>query len=409
MKRVLLLIIIIILCPMIVLADELEITGLELVEESSSAGINNPPEYGGLNIKLDHNFEDINSYIKYKVYIKNNLPDAYVLKFAGNPSNYISYALSNDTINGDSESTVYLTLTYANEYAPLNEIYNETNNVKISFVKASDKIATASFYIPFAIISFVIYSIFIFTKNRKLWYTSPLLGILLFGLYMVPISFAESQISLNSKINIIKTTKCESFATDSWEMIKKNIMKNDTACYHVGDEKEVTLNGIGTFNVRIANIESPKECHNYSESSCGFIFEFTDNILELSEENDKYYNTSSIRSYLNNEVYNSLPADLKNAIIDTNIISNGIEENETYKSSDKLFLLSNKEVGLESAFEKERTLDYYLTEGKVYKSMNSALRTYQENGYLYITPEGASEVNLDKESKLGISPAFKVN
>ena len=57
-----------------------------------------------------------------------------------------------------------------------------------------------------------------------------------------------------------------------------NVQSGNTDNYNVGDEKEITLTGFGTFTVRIANKSTPAECNQdgFSQSACGFVIEFKD-------------------------------------------------------------------------------------------------------------------------------------
>ena len=46
------------------------------------------------------------------------------------------------------------------------------------------------------------------------------------------------------------------FKDDDWNTIKENI---DTGKYNVGDEKQVTLEGLGTYTLRVVNTSTPPE------------------------------------------------------------------------------------------------------------------------------------------------------
>ena len=54
---------------------------------------------------------------------------------------------------------------------------------------------------------------------------------------------------------------------------------------------------------------------------------------------------SEIYSYLNTDLYNMLPTDLKRTIIDTTIVSSyGSSDSNNFTSTDKLYLLVPKEI-----------------------------------------------------------------
>ena len=118
-----------------------------------------------------------------------------------------------------------------------------------------------------------------------------------------------------------------SFDKDSWETISKAIKAGQTSNYHVGDEKEVELGTYGKHKVRIANMSTPDECKqdNFSQSACGFVVEFAD-VITTHKMNDSGKTTggwpaTSAITFVNNEIYNSLPNDLKSIIINTSVVS----------------------------------------------------------------------------------------
>ena len=148
-----------------------------------------------------------------------------------------------------------------------------------------------------------------------------------------------------------KTASPVAFSTDSWDTIVSAVKSGDTDVYNVGDTKEVDLGTYGTHTLRIANMSTPSECSGtgFSQTACGFVLEFAD-IITTYAMNDTDtsvggWPASSMYTFVNNDIYNSLPSELKNAIIDTTVVSgheNGASAN--YTSTDKLYLLSTAEI-----------------------------------------------------------------
>ena len=182
------------------------------------------------------------------------------------------------------------------------------------------------------------------------------------------------------------------FATDSWDVISKAVKENNYP-YQVGDTKEVDMGSLGTHTVRVANTSS---CTNgeTSESACGFVVEFADIILQY-QMNSKDTNVggwpaSAMRTYVNTTVYNALPSELQNVIATTAVISShGATESEAnFTSSDKLYLLSTKEVwgkettssiiSEDTAEAETRQLDYYKNKGVTTSNRSGAIK--QHNG-----------------------------
>ncbi len=189
-----------------------------------------------------------------------------------------------------------------------------------------------------------------------------------------------------------------SFSTDSWKTIIKAVKNNNISKYNVGDTKEVDLGTTyGTHTIRIANMSTPSECSTsgFSQTTCGFVLEFADiitthNMNPAGEYNGTQYDygynvggwpNSSMRTFVNNDIYNSLPSDLKNGIIDTTVVSSyGKSDTSNFTSTDKLYLLAPKEIytdfnnSYDTAKDLTRQLDYYKNEGVTTSSCSKAIK-----------------------------------
>ena len=177
-----------------------------------------------------------------------------------------------------------------------------------------------------------------------------------------------------------------SFAEDSWETIATLVQEGELGNYNVGDTKTVDMGTYGTHTLRIANTSTPSECSTtgFSQSACGFVLEFADIITKYNMNPKGTYKgtqydygwnvdgwpASSMYTFVNNDIYNALPSELRNAIIDTVTVSgHGSTSGETnFTSTDKLYLLSTAEVwaqgssntiDYDTARDNTRQLDYY--------------------------------------------------
>ena len=182
------------------------------------------------------------------------------------------------------------------------------------------------------------------------------------------------------------------FATDPWNVISKAVKENNYP-YQVGDTKTVDMGSLGTHTVRVANTSS---CTNgeTSETTCGFVVEFADIISEQSmnstNTNVGGWPASEMRTYVNTTVYNALPSELQNVITTTTVISShGATEGEAnFTSSDKLYLLSTKEVwgkngtsniiSEDTAESETRQLDYYKNKGVTTADYSGTIKQYNE-------------------------------
>ena len=179
-----------------------------------------------------------------------------------------------------------------------------------------------------------------------------------------------------------------SFSTDSWKTIAKAVKNNTISKYNVGDTKTVDMGSYGTHTLRIANTTTPSECSTagFSQTACGFVLEFAD-IITYHKMNDTDTNVggwlaTSMRTFVNNDIYNAIPSELKNAIIDTTVVSgHGSTSGETnFTSTDKLYLLAPKEIytnfssSYDTAKDLTRTLDYYTSIGVTTSNYSEAIK-----------------------------------
>ena len=174
----------------------------------------------------------------------------------------------------------------------------------------------------------------------------------------------------------IEEYKAPDFATDSWSTIIANVKAGNGSEYKVGSTKEVNLGTTyGTHTLRIANTSTPSECSTtgFSQTACGFVLEFadiiTDHKMNDTDTNVGGWPATSMRTFVNNDIYNAIPNEIKNAIIDTTVVSgHGKSDTENFTSTDKLYLLAPKEIysdwstyqsANDTAKDLTRTLDYY--------------------------------------------------
>ena len=186
-----------------------------------------------------------------------------------------------------------------------------------------------------------------------------------------------------------------SFKDDSWKTIKANVKAGNLSKYKVGDTKEVVLTGDveGTYKVRIANTSTPEECNQagFSQSACGFVIEFVDIItthnMNSTDKNVGGWPASAMRTYVNETIYNALPQDLRDNIKETIVVSShGSSDSTNFTSTDKLYLLSTKEVwgkegtsnviNNDTAEAETRQLDYYKNKEVTTSNYSGAIKAY---------------------------------
>ena len=243
-----------------------------------------------------------------------------------------------------------------------------------------------------------------------------------------------------------KPKEPNSFTTDSWTTIINAVKNNNIGKYNVGDTKTIDMGTYGTHTLRVANTSTPSECSTsgFSQTACGFVLEFADiitthNMNPSGEYNGTIYDdygwnkdgwpASSMYTFVKNNIYNSLPSELKNGIIDTTVVSgHGSEDTKNFTSTDKLYLLSPKEIYTDfndtedTAKDLTRTLDYYTSMGVTTNSYSGIIKKNGTNAGSWWLRTAISYLNnifylVGDEGKCydgfasgigGVSPAFRL-
>ena len=181
-------------------------------------------------------------------------------------------------------------------------------------------------------------------------------------------------------------TSSEIYGTEP-QIIIDAIKEGNDGVYNVGDTKEIDLGSYGKHTLRIANKSTPSECSNtnFSQSACGFVLEFAD-VITIHKMNDTATNVggwpaSSMYTFVNNDIYNAIPSEIKNAIINTTVVSShGWNDTSNFTSTDKLYLLEPKEIytdfdnTTDTAEDLTRTLDYYTSIGVTTSNYSGAIK-----------------------------------
>ena len=233
------------------------------------------------------------------------------------------------------------------------------------------------------------------------------------------------------------TEKPSTFSTDSWATIVSSVKAGNTRGYKVGETKTIDLGTTyGTHTLRIANTTTPSECNasGFSQSACGFVLEFADIILykefNSSTSNTGGWSSSELRTFINNDIYNALPVDLRNIIIDTVVVSGHGKSNSTnFVTTDKLYLLAPKEIfsnwsnSYDTAKSLTRTFDYYISAGVTTSNYSGAKKYKGTSAYYWWLRSAYSTSNSDffrvnrsggwsgsntATAANGVSPAFRI-
>ena len=258
--------------------------------------------------------------------------------------------------------------------------------------------------------------------------------------YDLTITFKETNASQNynqskkfSGVIGVKESTNIDFSSDSWDTIISNVKAGKGSSYEVGAIKEVTLSTLGTHTIRVANNTTPSECSTsgFSQTACGFVLEFADIITTHSMDSSSVggWNETALYTYLNNTIYNELPNNLKNSIINTTVVSSpSIISEEHIVSTDKMYLLAPSEIYSDWNDEYDisknltRQLDYYKQKGTSASSNSSALKSlgstntgwwtrsadHVDAEFFFEVFSAGNCASSSVSSSSGVSPAFRI-
>ena len=232
--------------------------------------------------------------------------------------------------------------------------------------------------------------------------------------------------------------KTSTFSTDSWATIVSSVKNGNNRGYKVGETKTIDMGDYGTHTVRIANTSTPSECRTagFSQTACGFVLEFADiitnHVMNENGTNTGGWPATTMRTFINNEIYNSLPSELRNAIINTKVVSSyGKRDTENFTSSDKLYLLSTAEIwaqgssntiDYDTARDVTRQLDYYKKMNVDTEKFDSTIKKIEDNADIWWLRTAVSDLDNDfyyvysegnweqdhTDFETGVSPAFRI-
>ena len=206
-------------------------------------------------------------------------------------------------------------------------------------------------------------------------------------------SKVESNMLPTGSMTVYATWKVD-FENAPWDFIEDIIEDNPhNYCeyFKVGDTREIELEGYGTHILRVSNCSYNSIYDtdtSRSQTANGLVIEFADLITTHRMnpyDQDKYlvngygnkggWEYSEMRTFVNNDIYNALPSEIKNSIIDTRVISgynSEVGDTARFSTTDKLYLLAPMEVYRTNyeprssmtvdnlLYENTRKLDYYV-------------------------------------------------
>ena len=443
-------ILIFVLFPSFVLAENVQVKEIKQIEKSEGVEIVSEPKVSDTTVKFDIKLKSIGDYVKYKLVIDNKDDIEYEIdKKSFENNEYISYEVESDNLEkleANKEKEIYLTIKYDKE-VPESEfkdnVYVLNNNFSLVIGNKDEEIKNPQTgiedYSLVILTTLVVLAVAVygFRKNKKQFKTLMLIIGITIIIPLICIAANVLKLNIETNVTIIGVDKClaNRFAIDNWETIATNVKNGNMCGYHVGDEKEIELTGFGKHNVRISNVSACES--ETSETACGFVVEFVD-IITTYQFNSTMINVggwkdSEIRTYINNNIYNALPSDLQNIILTTKVISSYAKyDSANFETEDKLYLLSSEEVfgdfatssmaGHDTSVGTSKQLDYYKNQGVTLSNFEKSIKQYEgSNYYWWLRSVPASNPwcvldvantrgwsNTSANGYDGISPAFRI-
>ena len=101
-------------------------------------------------------------------------------------------------------------------------------------------------------------------------------------------------------LNIIDDSKTKSKKCKNYiKTVEQAVTRKNIDMYKLGETKEIELEGIGKFKVRIANTSTPweRKTEKFSQTTSGVVIEFVDVITNIGG-----YPTSSLYQYIQENI-----------------------------------------------------------------------------------------------------------
>ena len=216
MKRVLTVLLLILLLPLNVKAEEnLKITNVELIDKKESVEVLEKPIFTLTKVDFNLKFSEVGGYAKYKITINNNSTEDYEIsnetKFS--EDNYIKYEFTYENgniVKSKSQKAMFVTLTYNKEVPKEkyeNGKYKANNKMKLELVNNNIVVNVPKTYkgytkamLILGIAALVVSaSLLIIIKNKKVK------TLIIISLIIIPISVKALQkivIEINTQIEI---------------------------------------------------------------------------------------------------------------------------------------------------------------------------------------------------------------
>ena len=261
-----------------------------------------------------------------------------------------------------------------------------------------------------------------------------------YGKYQVVIE--DDNIEATEYHDIILTKEFFEDENNSWDdiitLIKNNKYNNTLDSDLLGAERNIevaahnSLTNVRiskkTQKVRVANV-TPCTDDYTSKTACGFVLEFKASVensnMNSSDTSNGGYPAMGMFNVVNTNIYNALPATVKNNILEVTVISShNSRSTSNYTSKAKLYLLDAAEIfatgnnlNYDTAKNNTRQLDYYRKSDSIKiknGTSNTASRWWtrtaqSSSSTKFFVVSDAGSLTTTSSRSASVIPAFRLN
>ena len=191
----------------------------------------------------------------------------------------------------------------------------------------------------------------------------------------------------------------------SLKELKEKYEKGEDVSSYIGKEYGIVMKLDNEYEVhylRVANVTKDNSLE--SKTASGLVIEFSDIITEhkmnTNDTNKGGWEDSEMRTYVNNDIYNAIPSNIRNLIIDTTVVSgHGYSDKSNFTTTDKLYLLAPHEIysdklSYDTGYSSTRQLDYYKSKNVLTSNYSDAKKKYNgSDGFYWLRSANSNNNN----------------
>jgi len=241
MKKALVVLICLMFIPFVYAKENVEIQSIELVDHTEGL-VAKDPVFEGLDINYDIAFRNVDDYAKYKVTIKNNTNQDYIVNNTNkfDESAYFKYEFDSfEDVKANDTSTIYLTITYNKEIdssAFVNDKYSESKKAVVELLnengeKVNPNTSTNAWIFAAFILTLVVFIVAVnLLKTEKVRYYGIVL--LLLAIPMMVKAVETLKININVNVSIQRGYKVvyKTYLPVWYTEVEKNALDSETYC-----------------------------------------------------------------------------------------------------------------------------------------------------------------------------------